>query len=321
MNLKSLLPEYRKQQPSEYAFRFTVFTPVYNRADTISRVFESLKSQTFRDFELLIINDGSTDNSHETILALIEDANFTVQYINNPINQHKMACIIQAIDLAKGAFFLTLDSDDACTPNALEVFNKRYENIPDNTKESVGSLTCLCQDQYGNLIGEKFDTDELYSSTFGNMVANRYKSEKWGFTKTDVLKGINIDKEILKHGFIPEGLLWNILSRENFKTLYFNEILRIYYINTHNSISSGQFKNHPFGICLYSLANANWFYKQYFTKNPVLFLKQIYLLLLSSKYLKYERTDYSKALDSLLLRTIFNVCWPFRAVITDKPLR
>ena len=321
MDLRAYLPNYEKQPTSEYAFRFTVFTPVYNRADTVARVFDSLKAQTFRDFELLIINDGSTDNSHETILALIEDTNFTVQYINNQKNQHKMACIIQAIDLAKGAFFLTLDSDDECTPNALEVFNERYENIPDSTKEYVGSLTCLCQDQYGNLIGEKFDTDELYSSTFGNMVANRYKSEKWGFTKTDVLKGIKIHEELLKHGFIPEGILWNILSRENFKTLYFNNILRVYYIDTHNSISSGQFKDHPFGICLYSLANVNWFYKQYLTKNPILFLKQIYLLLLSSKYLKYKRTDYSNAIDSTLLRLIFNVCWPFRAVITEKPLQ
>ena len=320
MNIKGLLPTYKKQPIVEYDYTFTVFTPIYNRAETIHRVFDSLKAQTFKDFELLIINDGSNDASHEEVLKLIEQADFKVQYINNTKNQHKMACFMQAVQLAKGKFFLTFDSDDACTENALEVFNNRYNSIPEDIKESVCSLTCLCQDQFGNLVGEKFDTDPFYSSTFGNMVLNRYKSEKWGFTKTDVLKGVTINERIYSRGYIPEGVVWNLFSRENFKTLYFNDILRIYYIDTDNSISSGHLKNNALGMYLYSLANANWFYKRYLLKSPLLFLKQVYLMLLSSKYLEFRRADYSKAIDSNTLKTIFNFCWPFRKLITVKPL-
>ncbi|MEH7574008.1 glycosyltransferase family 2 protein, partial [Cytobacillus firmus] len=48
---------------NSYKYKFTVFTPTYNRAHTIERVYESLKVQTFRDFEWLIVDDGSLDNT------------------------------------------------------------------------------------------------------------------------------------------------------------------------------------------------------------------------------------------------------------------
>ncbi|PNQ73032.1 glycosyltransferase family 2 protein [Hanstruepera neustonica] len=320
MDLKSLIPTYTKQKNGQYDYTFTVFTPVYNRADTIKRVFDSLNAQTYRDFELLIINDGSTDNSHDVIEDLIKSCDFPVRYVNNKENKHKMACLLQGVQLANGKFFLTFDSDDECTENALEAFKNTYDAIPDNQKESVCSLTCLCQDQFGNLVGEKFDTDLFYSSTFGNMLMDRFKSEKWGFTKTDVLKGISVNEFLFAKGYIPEGVIWNLFSKENYKTLYFNEILRIYYIDTENNISSGQIKNNALGLAIYSLANANWFYKNYFYKNPILFFKQVYLLLLSSKYLDFNRRDYSKALNSNLLKSLFNICWPFRVFITAKPI-
>lgn len=320
MDLKSLLPKYEAQIKSDFEYVFTIFTPVYNRANTIKRVFDSLKNQTYKNFELVIINDGSTDNSHEVITDLVNSSNFPIQYINNTENRHKLFCMFQAVKLAKGEFFLTLDSDDACVNDALETFKKVYDDIPDNLKEQVCSLTSLCKDQYGNLIGEKFESDLYYSSTFKNMIANKYSFEKWGFTKTQVLKGIKINDYIYSKGLIPEGTIWNLLSKENFKTLYFNKILRIYYIDTENSLSSGHIENNALGRALYSLANINWFYKTYLLKNPILFLKQIYLLLLASKYLEYSRHVYSKAIDSILISIIFNCCWPFRKLITTKPL-
>ena len=48
---------------SAYEHLFTVFTPTYNRAGTLERVYSSLEAQTFRDFEWLIVDDGSTDNT------------------------------------------------------------------------------------------------------------------------------------------------------------------------------------------------------------------------------------------------------------------
>ena len=53
---------------------FTVLTPTYNRAGTLHRVYESLSRQTFRDFEWVVVDDGSTDNTHDSCLLYTSDA-------------------------------------------------------------------------------------------------------------------------------------------------------------------------------------------------------------------------------------------------------
>lgn len=317
MKLKSLIPYFKEEiSANSFEYRFTVFTPVYNRAKTIHRVFNSLNNQTFKDFELVIINDGSKDNSHEVILDLIKTATFKVNYINNSENKHKMGCFVQAIELAKGEFMLPLDSDDECTGDALEIFNNTYINIPDNLKDKISSVTALCKDQFGNLVGEKFEVSPYFSSTFQNMLDNKYDKEKWGFTKTDVLKHVVINPELYAKGYIPEGILWCLLSKSGYQTCYFNSVLRIYYIDENDqNISSGSFKNNALGLAVYSLSILNWFQSKFF-KNPKLFLKWIYYLLLSSKHLSYNRVDYSKALDSWFFKLVFIAFWPIRKQIT-----
>lgn len=313
MDLKSLSPTYSPiKYTADFEFKFTVFTPVYNRADTLQRVFESLNNQTFRHFELLIINDGSTDDSHNIILKLINTVSFKVNYINNSMNQHKMACLIQGIQHAKGEFFLPFDSDDECTKNALQVFYDEYNNIPSSKKEFISGVTCMCKDQLGNIIGEKFDTSPLYSSTFKNRLKGKYQLEKWGFIKTNILKGISVNPNIFSKGYIPEGTLWTLLSNHHFETVYINDVLRIYYLDTGNRVSNQDHEKDAFGMMVYSLSVLNWFYKDYFFTNPKLFIKRIYTLLRASRYLYFSLNDYLMALDSKRFKIIFLLGWPFK---------
>ena len=88
MILKDLIPKYKEQPKHGFEYTFSIFTPVYNREDTLHRVFNSLNAQTFKDFELILINDGSTDNSHHVALDLIKTATFKVNYVNNEVNKH-----------------------------------------------------------------------------------------------------------------------------------------------------------------------------------------------------------------------------------------
>ncbi|HLT52933.1 MAG TPA: glycosyltransferase family 2 protein [Flavobacteriaceae bacterium] len=318
MELKSLIPYYSHNtvKNNTYEHAFTVFTPVYNRADTIHRVFESLNKQTFKDFELLIINDGSKDNSHTVILELIKTANFKVNYVDNEKNQHKLACIVQGVSLAKGEFFLPFDSDDACTEDALEVFYNTYQNLSDEDKTQTCSITCMCKDQYGDLVGKKFESSPFFSSTFNNLLMGKYNEEKWGFTKTEVLKNVNINPLLYSRGYIPEGIVWTLFSKEGFKTCYINDVLRIYYMeDTDNSITSDSIKNRSFGLTVYALCILNRFFKQHFFKNPILFVKQIYYILITSKYLEFNRKDYTKALNSPIVKTLVTIGWPFRSLL------
>jgi len=313
MNLKELLPTYTAlEKASVFDYKFTLFTPVYNRADTVHRVFNSLENQTFKDFELLIINDGSRDNSHEVIQELIEKSNLNIRYINNKENRHKMACLIQGFELAKGEFFLTLDSDDECVENALEVFLKRYNEIPKEKLPRISGLTCLCVNQYGNLIDEKFKEDPYYSNTFKNRLENQTLQEKWGFIKTDVLRGVHVNPEVFSKGYIPEGIIWNLFSKHNYDTVYTNDTLRIYHMDTGNRISNQNHKNDAFGMAIFSLCILNWFSKDYFWKNPKLFLIRVYSLIRAAIFLDFKRQDYIDAIEPKGIKLLVNLCWPFR---------
>lgn len=313
MNLKELLPTYRPiEKPSEFDYKFTLFTPVYNRADTIHRVFNSLEKQTFKDFEFLIINDGSKDDSHEVIQELISKSNLNIRYVNNETNRHKMACIVQGVELAKGEFFLPLDSDDECVENALEIFLERYNNIPEEKLANISGVTCLCVDQNGNLVDEKFKIDPLYSTSFENRLNELSLSEKWGFIKTDILRGIHVNPEVYSKGYIPEGILWNLIAKHKYQTMYTNDVLRIYYLDTGNRISNQDHAKDAFGMVVFSLCILNWFYKDYFWKNPKVFLIRVYSLIRAAIFLDYKRQDYIAALESKGIKLLVNLCWPFK---------
>lgn len=62
-------------------YTFTVFTPTFNRAASIHRVYESLQSQTFRDFEWLIVDDGSEDDTANLVGKWIKEADFPITYM------------------------------------------------------------------------------------------------------------------------------------------------------------------------------------------------------------------------------------------------
>lgn len=312
MNLKDLIPTYKKIADQEYEYKFTVFTPIFNCEKSIHNVYESLINQTYQNFQWLIINDGSTDKSHSIIEQLVRTSPLNIHYINNSFNQHKMGCFIQAISLAKGEFLLTFDGDDECLPSALEVFHEEYLNIPDHLKDEICAVTGLCEDQHGNRLGDIYPTDPFFSNPFKLNAIDGIQGEKWGFTKTNVLRGISITDDIKSKGLIPEGLIWNLIAKEGYQTKYINEILRIYHIGVDNSLSSTNIKDRAFGSMIYSIAMFNWFFQKYYWQNPRFFLKYIYVLLRAAKFLTYSLQDYLKSIDSKPIKLMIITLWPFR---------
>ncbi len=315
MNLKDLIPTYHKVADETYQYKFTVFTPVYNCEKSIKKVHQSLINQTYKNFEWLIINDGSTDMSHKIINNLIKNSPLSVHYINNVENQHKMSCFVQAISLAKGELLLTFDGDDECLPNALKIFNKEYLNVPYNLRDKVCAVTALCQDQFGNRVGDIYPKDPYFSNTFKSHAIDGIKGEKWGFTKTSVLKGILVNNQIISKGLIPESLIWNLIAKEGYITKYINKVLRIYHIGVENSLSSLSIDKTAFGFTINCIARFNWFFSAYHFKAPKYFLKNFYVLLRASKYLPYKLTDYLNAIDSNVVKFLVVTLWPFRKLM------
>ncbi len=116
------------------SYCFTVFTPTYNRAHTLPKVYASLQAQTFRDFEWLIVDDGSIDNTSEMVTAwLAEETTLALRYRYQP-NGHKKIAINHGVREARGALFLILDSDDEIPPNALQILHDAWLSIPDDER-------------------------------------------------------------------------------------------------------------------------------------------------------------------------------------------
>jgi len=215
-------------------YTFTVFTPTYNRAHLIHRVYESLQKQTFRDFEWLIVDDGSSDNTKEVIEQFKQIANFPIRYIYQE-NGGKHRAFNRGVKEAQGEFFLTADSDDWFLDNALEKLKKYWDMIPEEEKEHFSAVTGLCEDQDGNIIGNQYPKDIFDSNSFETTFIYKIKGEKWGFQRTEVLKKFPF-QEFEGEKFIAESSVWFELSK-HYKTRYINEPLRIYEINE-DSLSS-----------------------------------------------------------------------------------
>ncbi|MGD9170672.1 MAG: glycosyltransferase family 2 protein [Candidatus Thiodiazotropha sp.] len=235
-----------------YKYTFTVFTPTYNRKHTINRVFESLKNQTFKDFEWLIVDDGSTDNTDKLIEEFKINSDFKIRYYYKE-NGGKHTAINQGVEFAEGELFLIFDSDDACTDNALERLKYHWDNIPLVEKETFSGVSVLCKNTDGKIVGTTYPKNEMDISSIE--LRSRYKmtGEKWGFHRTDVLKKFPFPV-IPNEKFMAESFIWNKIGMQ-YKIRHVNEALRIY-THSYDGLSVSLLKirnNSPKGTRMYYL--------------------------------------------------------------------
>jgi glycosyltransferase involved in cell wall biosynthesis len=105
----------------------TVIIPAYNAAQYLSKTLESVLAQTFTDFEVLIIDDGSTDNTAE-IAHLYAQHDCRLSYFSQA-NQGVSASRNKGIEMAKGDLIAFLDADDLWSPNKLETHVKHFDSF------------------------------------------------------------------------------------------------------------------------------------------------------------------------------------------------
>ena len=215
------------------AITFTVFTPTYNRAHTLRNVYGSLLSQTYKNFEWLIVDDGSTDQTHELVQSFKSEKILNIRYFYQK-NGGKHVAFNKGVLEAKGNLFLTLDSDDQCISTALERFYLNWIDIPEDRRKEFSGVTCLCKDELGRIVGGKLPKPTLEGLPHEVTEKYRLSGEKWGFHKTDILK-IYPYPVFPKERYIAESLVWNRIGRI-YKIKFINEPLRLY-INSSDGLS------------------------------------------------------------------------------------
>ena len=211
--------------------RITVFTPTYNRRYILDKLYESLKRQTFKDFEWLIIDDGSTDNTKNLIKKWnIENTGFQIRYYYFE-NRGKQKEINRALDLASGEMFFTVDSDDILTDDALEKINAWEKTIPKNKK------FCGLAGSDGNMSGKA--TNPLFFGEFIDAtLLNRYPEtglfighdRPWVFY-TEIHRKYKYP-EFKGESFITEAVVWNRMAKDGYQIRCFNDVV---YLREHQN--------------------------------------------------------------------------------------
>ncbi|HCU58914.1 MAG TPA: glycosyl transferase [Alphaproteobacteria bacterium] len=107
--------------------KVSVIMPAYNVEQYIKEAIDSILNQTFQDFEFIILNDGSTDNTAQIVRSFKDKR---IKFIDNPYNQGFIASLNQCLDIAKGEYIAKMDSDDISLPERLEKQVKYLDNNP-----------------------------------------------------------------------------------------------------------------------------------------------------------------------------------------------
>lgn len=283
-------------------FIFTVFTPTFNRAHTLERVYQSLLVQSMQQFEWVVVDDGSSDNTKNLVDSFCNENKISIRYFFKN-NGGKHTAINLGVEKAKGELFIIADSDDEFPYNALEILYDNWLSIPESERFLYTGVTGLCIDHLGNVIGDRFPAAYFDSSTAENKYIHKIKGEKWGFHRTEVLKKFPFPVHQTTN-FYPEGIIWNKIGKY-YKTRYVNEVVRIYHQDQEHRITT---------IDLQRLSKRQKIYAEYFNQDidyiwdaPFQVLK---LSIQGIRYSLHSNTSYSTQL-TWLLSLKAKIVWTF----------
>lgn len=228
--------------------KITVFTPTYNRAYILHNLYESLKRQTYTDFEWLVIDDGSEDSTQTLVESWIEENNlFPIRYVRQE-NGGKCRAINRALELAQGDLFFTVDSDDYLTDDALEKVACWVSDLP------AGEKYCGVAGNLGTAIDKTPNT--LFAEAYRDGTAlERYRAidgERAMVFFTEIHRRYPypvFDEE----KFMTEAVAWNRMAADGYKMRFFNDIIWIFEYKEDGLTKAGSrlFLNNPRGYGLW----------------------------------------------------------------------
>lgn len=234
----------------------TVFTPTYNRGYIIDTLYQSLQKQTFKDFEWLVIDDGSTDNTSVLFESWTkENKQFPIRYYKVE-NGGKHRAINKATELAKGKLFFIVDSDDFLTEDALENIAKWERTLVN--KEKFCGVSGNRGERKNHFWGTTFEGEFLDATSLERNKKN-ITGDKAEVFYTDILKRYKFN-EFEGENFITEATVWNRMAADGYKIRWFNKTIYISnYLNdglTKNI--EAIFANNPKGTAYYIKQQINF---------------------------------------------------------------
>ena len=202
----------------------TVFTATYNRAYLLPRLYESLRRQRNTDFEWLIVDDASTDDTASVVGGFQSEQNeFPIVYL---WQEHggKHRAVNKGLGAAKGEFFLMVDSDDYLTDNAIDLINKWTKTIEGDSSFCGVAGTKVFSD--GRVIGDALPVDDYIDARNRDRRKKHLMGDKSEVYKTECMRRHPFP-EFENEFFLSEGYCWNAIDAEGLRLRWFNQPLQV----------------------------------------------------------------------------------------------
>lgn len=199
----------------------TIFTPAYNRAYILPKLYESLCAQTSKNFEWLVVDDGSTDETEELIANFKSQVSknkpsFEIRYFKQE-NGGKHRAINRGVQEAHGELFFIVDSDDHLSADAVEWISKTWSELGNDKSFAGLSGIRIMQD------GTKIGGGEDFGMIDATSLDIRYKHHVGGdlaeIYRTDVMRKFPFP-DIPGEKFCTEALVWDRIAETGLKLRY-----------------------------------------------------------------------------------------------------
>ncbi len=204
----------------------SVVMATYNRAYIIERAVNSVLNQTYKNIDLIIVDDGSTDNT-SAVLKSFNDPRIRV--FKHDHNKGVTAAKNTGLDNIKGEWFTLFDSDDEMAPEAIETMI----NIPLNFDSNVTSVTCNCWEPVSKtFLGHGLDKDGYIFCDEGIPCCN---GDYWGLIKTSLLQEDRFNEKLIG----VENALWYKLSERAYG-YYIHKGLNFVHVDGKDRVSTSK---------------------------------------------------------------------------------
>ncbi len=208
--------------------KISILLPTYNRAHLVTRAIDSILNQTYQNFEIVIVNNGSQDNTKEVLQSYEKNPKIKVLHLEK--NRGYAGGFNYGLQFVRGEWFTEIGDDDLIKEDALE----KLIHIPENVDPNVNAVTCNAINTSTNkMAGMGLDKsqylpiDKLVADTSGIF---------WGITKTELIGDLRINENLPGH----EQTFWrkvDVIANR----YYLHEALFIW-DTAHDITTSGKFR-------------------------------------------------------------------------------
>lgn len=202
----------------------TVLTPTYNRGYCLENLYNSLRNQSDKDFEWIVVDDGSTDDTEKKVTIWASDTqDFSIRYFKQK-NGGKHRAVNYGVTLAIGDYTFIVDSDDSLTEDCIFKIKGWIEEIDgDSSFAGVSGVRGRNKD---SIIGS-FPSDKYYIDA-SNIERARLGllGDKAEVYRTNILR-LYPFPEFEGERFLPENVVWDEIAHDGYKLRWHRDVIYI----------------------------------------------------------------------------------------------